>query len=263
MSNFFNDVLNDLESVEQSLLGPDYKYYKQIKSPSELGMSSDGNLGAMANDIKGLIAYTELLVTGGGNASKTGGPLGDKFFLQTGAQCKDKKTGNQVKRSIYVNNVPDGSIPFISSGLGVNFTEFEGLIPGTMSNLANINPLGIFQAFMSGTNPDCQAIQLETIDVNNNKSTETQFLTTVDIKNLNPCSFLDRQNPITGTKCSEAFETIQDDKDKDKYNENYIKKDLSPINLVKYFEVKDIINVAYYSTLIVLLLYLFKCYKKK
>ena len=258
--NFFNDVLNDLDSLEQTLLGPDYKYYKQIKAPSQIGMSSDGNLGAMANDIAGLIAYTELLVTGGGSASKTGGPLGDKFFLKTGAKCKDVKSGNQVTRSLYINNVPNGSIPFISSGLGVDFTVFEGLIPGTMENLAKINPLAIFQAFMGGSNPDCQAIQLETIDVNNNKSTDTQYLTTVDIKNLNPCSFLNGENTITGVKCIESFES---NPDRDNYNKNDDKnKNLSTADLIKFFDIKDIINITYYSTLIVLLIYLFKCYKK-
>lgn len=198
MSNFFTEVLHDLDGLEQDLLGPDYLYYKQIKSPKEIGMSSDGNIGAMVDDMAGLIAYTKLLVEGGGKASRVDGPLGDKFFLQTGAKCKDTQTGNQVNRSLYINNVPDGNIPFISSGLGTDFTEFEGLIPGTLSNLANINPLAIFQAFMSGTNPDCTATTLETIDADNNVSTGTGFLTTTDIKNMNPCWFPDHKNPITG-----------------------------------------------------------------
>ena len=54
-----------------------------------------------------------MLVTGKGRASKTGKPLGNKFFLKTGGQCNpiDKK-GNTVDRYLYINNVPDGSIPF-------------------------------------------------------------------------------------------------------------------------------------------------------
>lgn len=198
MSNFFTEVLHDLDGLEQDLLGPDYSYYKQIKSPKEIGMSSDGNIGAMVDDMAGLIAYTKLLVEGGGKASRVDGPLGDRFFLQTGAKCKDVLTGNQVNRSLYINNVPDGSIPFISSGMGADFTEFEGLIPGTLSSLANINPLAIFQAFMSGANPDCTATTLETIDADNNVSTGTGFLTTTDIKNMNPCWFPDHKNPVTG-----------------------------------------------------------------
>lgn len=211
MSNFFKDVLGDLDGLEQDLLGPDYSYYKQIKSPEEIGMSSDGNLGAMESDIAGLMAYTEVLVEGGGTASKVNRALGDKFFLLTGAKCKDTKTNNQVKRSLYINNVPDGNIPFISSGLGTNFTEFEGLLPGTMSNLANINPLEIFQAFMSGTNPDCTATTLETIDTKNNVSTGTGYITTSDIKGMEPCWFPDNINPITkvaGSGCDKKLPTV-------------------------------------------------------
>ena len=32
-------------------------------------------------------------------------PLGDKFFLQTGATCNDTESGETVTRSLYVNNV--------------------------------------------------------------------------------------------------------------------------------------------------------------
>ena len=117
MSNFFTDALTDVNNLEARLLGPDYKYFKFIKPPDEMGMSADGSLGTLANDIGGLIGYVELLVTGGGKASRVDGPLGNKFFLQTGAKCNDLATNNKVTRSIYVNNVPDGSIPFISAAL--------------------------------------------------------------------------------------------------------------------------------------------------
>lgn len=207
MSNFFEKAIDDLDSLEEEILGPDYPYYKYINSPSQMGMSSDG--GAIATNIGGLISYTEVLVTGQGNASATGKPLGDKFFLKTGATCKDKASGESVTRSLYVNNVPDGSIPFISSMTGANFTSFEGLIPGTLSDMNNLNPLGIFQAFMLGTNPDCQALTMPTIDANNVNGTETAFVVTSDIKNMNSCWFSDGTNPITGDKCKEAFEIIK------------------------------------------------------
>jgi hypothetical protein len=211
MSNFFTDVLGDLDGLEEKLLGPDYSYYQQIKSPEQIGMSGDGNISALTNDIAGLIAYTQLLVTGGGNASKVDGPLGDRFFLQTGAKCKDTASGNQVNRSIYINNIPDGTIPFISSGMGTQFSTFEGIIPGTLGNLANINPLEIFQAFLSGTNPDCTATKLRTVDADNNVSMGTGYLTTPDIQGMNPCWFPDHTNPITkATKagCNEGFQNL-------------------------------------------------------
>jgi hypothetical protein len=205
MSNIFEDALKDVNELEERILGPNYNYPNQIKSPGELGMSSTGSFKTLERDISGLIAYVELLVTGEGKASKTGRPLGNKFFLKTGAKCKDKKTGELVQRYIYVDNVPDGSIPFVTSGLGVNFTTFRGIVPGTMSNVARINPLQILQSFMMGSNPECQSITLQTIDVNNNVGTETQYIATLDIKSMSPCTFPNKKNPITGERCREAF----------------------------------------------------------
>ena len=196
--NFFEEVLDDAKGVEQRILGPDYQYWKQIKSPEQMGMSTNGSISAIADDVGGLINYVELLVTGTGNASATGGPLGNKFFLKTAATCKDKNSKKIVDRYVYVNNVPNGSIPFISSGMNMNFGEFEGLVPGTLSNVAALNPMLIFQAFMSGSQPDCQEITLETIDVDNNSSRETRHVTVTDIQNMNPCSF-SNGNPITKT----------------------------------------------------------------
>jgi len=211
MSNLFQEVLNDANGVESRLLGQSYPYYKNIKSPSEIGMSDKGTIKQMTKDINGLIQYVELLVTGKSKASATGGPLGNKFFLQTGAKCaaadqctKDANgvsTCQEVDRYIYVNNVPYGNIPFISSGLGQNFTEFRGLIPGAMGNLDVLNPYSIMSAFLSGSTPPCQQITMQVIDSSNNKSSETHYVTTVDIKNTNACSFPNGRNPLTGFTC--------------------------------------------------------------
>ena len=198
MSNFFKEVVGDLDAVEQDLLGPDYNYAHWVKSPGALGMSKDGNLGALANDAIAMVQYVEFLVAGGGGASVGGvGPLGDRFFLRTGAQCSDVETGNKVKRSIYVDNVPNGHIPGISAALGENFPTLEGILPGTIFSLGNINPLAIFQAFMSGTDPSCQAITMPTRDVNNIPGIQTEFMTLPDIANISPCLFEGVRNPVT------------------------------------------------------------------
>jgi hypothetical protein len=205
MSNIFEEVLNDANGVQNNLLGPTYPYYQNIKTPSQIGMSANGDLQTLGNDINGLIQYVEVLVTGNSNASATGGPLGNKFFLQTGAKCMATDTNNPVDRYIYVDNVPDGSIPFISQGLGVNFTEFKGLIPGAMGNLNALNPYAIMQSFLSGSTPPCQELTMQTIDVNNNQSTQTQYVTLVDIQNMDPCSFQNGNNPVSGQNCQQAF----------------------------------------------------------
>ena len=210
MSNVFQEVLTDAKGVEERLLGPDYPYYEYIRMPDEIGMSDSGSLSALGKDIDGLVNYVELLVTGGSKASATGQPLGNKFFLKTGAKCVDKATGQDVDRYIYINNVPMGNIPFISSGMGVDFSDFKGLIPGAMSDLNVLNPFTILQAFLAGGKQDCQQLTMETIDVKNNKSTETHYVTTMDIQNMDPCVFKNGKNPITNQKCKEVFSNMDD-----------------------------------------------------
>lgn len=206
----FKSVLTDANKVQEELLGPNYKYWNQINTPSQIGMSSKGTLNALSKDVGGLISYVELLVTGKSKASKTGQPLGNKFFLKTGAKCKDTNSGRKVDRFIYVNNVPEGNIPFISQGTGVNFSEFRGLIPGTMSNMNVLNPFNILQSFLSGTSPNCQPLTMETIDVNNNRGSATHFISETDIRNMDPCSFSNNRNPLTGRECIEAFTQLKD-----------------------------------------------------
>jgi hypothetical protein len=240
MSNLFQEVLTNAKAAEEKYIGPDYPYYKYIRTPSEIGMSGAGSLSQLGKDIDGLINYVELLVSGGGKASATGKPLGNKFFLKTGGKCTDKATGQDVDRYIYINNVPAGNIPFISSGVGVNFSEFKGLIPGTISNLNAFNPMEMFQAFLAGSKPDCQELKMETIDIYNNRSTESHFVTLIDIQNMDPCIFPDKKNPVTGAQCRETFTNLKNTVDTKCYTCYKIPKD--PISQV-YFASLGLLGV--------------------
>jgi len=205
MSNIFQEVLTNAKAAEEKYIGPNYPYYKYIRTPTEIGISNEGSLSTLGNNIDGLIAYVELLVSGDGKASATGKPLGNKMFVKTGAKCKNKITQQEVDRYIYINNVPQKNIPLISSDVGGNL---KGLIPGTISNLNAFNPMELFQAFLSDSKPDCQELKMETIDIYNNKSTESHFVTLIDIQNMDPCSFIDKKNPITKVQCQETFTNL-------------------------------------------------------
>ena len=159
MSDFFKKIATGANNAEENMLGPNYKYYKHIRTPGQLGVSSKGDMATMAKDVKGIINYVELLVAGGGPASTTGGPLGPKFYIKTAGKCKDQATGSIVPRYIYINNVPSGNIPLISSGLGVNFSEFRGLIPGILEDIGSLNPLTLFSAFQQGSAPPCKEVK--------------------------------------------------------------------------------------------------------
>lgn len=259
MSNIFQRVLTDAGGVEQQLLGPDYQYWKNIRSPGQIGMSSDGNLGALGRNINGLISYVEVLVSGNGNASTTGRPLGNRFFMQTGGQCNSNpdKDGKPVlvDRHIYIDNIPQGNIPFISSGMGVNFSEFKGLIPGAMGNMNVLNPFTIMQSFMEGTTPACQSITMQTVGPTppptslpeNAQGKETHYIALADISNIDACSFSDKRNPVTGKRCNEAFETMDE-------NENTNNKKYSTA-----FMSKDPVAHLYFISLGALAIYILYC----
>ena len=66
----------------------------------------------------------------------------------------------------------------------------------------------LFQAFLTGSKPDCQELKMETIDIYNNRSTESHFVTLIDIKNMDPCIFPDKKNPITNVQCRETFTNL-------------------------------------------------------
>jgi len=217
MSDFFKDLEDNTKNVETELLGPTYQYYKHIKSPSQMGMSSDGTLDSLVKNASGLISYVELLVSGTGAASSTGGPLGDQYFLKTAATCKDIKSGDNKTRYVYINNIPTGNIPFISEGSGMDFPEVKGLIPAVLQDMEELNPFSLFKGFLAGSDPDCQEITLSTTpsSINNNQTKQTNYVTNSDIKDMDPCLFTlsGLINPVTKEECREAFSTISYNKD--------------------------------------------------
>ena len=200
---------NSLSKTEESILGPSYNYVAHIKTPGEMGMSADPTFGALADDVGGLLGYIDLLVSGEGKlgvASKIKNPdgsftdypqpLGNKFFLKTAVKCKDEN-GKEHDRYIYVNNVPDGSIPLVSNlDNTISFKAFRGLLPGVLSNLAQIHPMQILSAFVSGSSPTCQAVTMEVIDKNNKSKLDTKYLVNDDIA-IMPAAWFPDSHPIS------------------------------------------------------------------
>jgi hypothetical protein len=190
MAGFFDKLGEGVGNLEKKFLGPTYNYAKQIKTPEEIDMSSEGTMSALRDDIIGLTAFTEILVSGGGKASRVKGPLGNRFYLKTGGQCT-APDGNKVDRYIYIHNKATGSIPFISDMTGASFPEFRGLVPSSIENVGAINPVAIFGGFMQGANPKCRKLNLK--DDNNVTGV---YVADADIANIDPCVF-GGKNPVS------------------------------------------------------------------
>jgi len=177
-----------------------YPYSDYILPPSILGSSSRAD--ALTNDINALIAYVKVLVSGNSNAQWPTGPLGNQYFMNTNGKCKDVSGGEHV-RYVYINNIPDGKIPFISDAMGQSMPQFKGLVPGVVTNLTYINPTKLFTAF--NTQTTCQQIRMPIRDVSNNTSEDSQYVCDSDIKEYNPCWFSARQNPVTRESCRQGM----------------------------------------------------------
>lgn len=203
MANFWNSIKGGNSNENNSSFNlPEYNYVQKIKSPDQLGMSPDGSFSAIAKNVGGLINYAQLLSQGGGDAQTVSGALGPAGFIETGAKCKDP-SGNVRTRSLYINTIPVGNIPFLSNAMGANFSEYLGIVPGMLGNVANINPTAMFSSFTAPANPVCYESSFFVRDPKTHQnSIETGFIAESDLKNINGCHFKGCTNPITGKSVS-------------------------------------------------------------
>ena len=197
-----DNMLKEILSSEH-----EYRYSDYVSTPGEMGMSGEGSIGALEHNIAGLIAYVEVLTTGYGEGSKTGKPLGNKYFLKTGTKCTNAENNKIVDRSIYINNIPTGDIKLLGGNIGLNLAgaEFKGLMPGVLESMGDINPFDMLSAFTETEAPLCQAVTLPVgksgergIDPPNcsiAENCETEYLTQQDINNLDIHNFPGKKRP--------------------------------------------------------------------
>ena len=201
MGNPYDSGKGDPKGLEDALLGPySYTYYDKIKSPHAMQMSTDGNFDALTNDVAGLIGYVKVLAYGKSEASTSKGPLGNKYFLQTSAKCYDKNNKKQ-DRYIYLNNIPDGKFNLFPNDpdMAISDSEYEGLVPGVMEDVLRMNPMLLFQAFVTGSKPKCTEVTLPVGDAGQAGinppdcdipgACETHYLLDVDIQSMNDAWF--------------------------------------------------------------------------
>ena len=137
----------------KSFLGEDYDYINAFYNPRDCAgggpcMGENGSL--ISNNLKGTVNYGSALFleskpSNPNNVIKTTGPLGNKYFIDSGIECKTEE-GDDVSRHIFVNNQPSGNLPFLETLAGEGGMP-RGLIPGLMSNVERLNPVKLMSAF--------------------------------------------------------------------------------------------------------------------
>ena len=205
-----------------------YSYSKQIRGPgcTDGGYCYSSKGSKIIHNTEGLLATIRLLIEGDGDMiqKKVATPLGPYAFLETGATCKDSKTGKTVPRYSFVDFRPSGKIPFLSSAAGIDLSMLKGLIPGMVETAAMASPTSVLTAFSEGPTPSCTEIRMLSMDNSANVQVESHHVIDTDLKSMDPCWFSatqtgkftikskavskkKRTNPYTGEKC-EGFQNL-------------------------------------------------------
>jgi hypothetical protein len=153
------------------LLGPQYDYSGQMKTPADLGIHmGDGSWSGITNAAAGVNFYGDTLGYGASTGFAAGAgmeqqPLGLNFFVNTGGVCS-----NGAAMYDYVSTIPTG----VSGRLGNEIKQtmgvnLQGLAPGILEDAVDaLNPLPMFDAMIGTGYAKCKKISLPVGDINGN-----------------------------------------------------------------------------------------------
>ena len=187
-------------------------YISRLLDTQSLGVSDDGKMKVLVNDIKALMSYVDVMIGNGPwkalNNSKL--PIGSATFIPTNTKCSDVDSTNSLDRYIYHNSIPTGDNKSLMAGITY---DIETL--GTeASNLLNV--------FSDKSGNKCKKIKANCVeadgslpkdkdiikDENGNGYLE-RAINIDEIKDIDPCMFYPennkRVNPITGKTCKEGM----------------------------------------------------------
>jgi hypothetical protein len=146
------------------------------------------------------------------------GPNGAEKKILVSTYPYDKN----VKTTTLIGMSDDGNSPQMSKDIDELIKYVELLVGGqstssvTEEPLGNeyednsiLNPFEIMPSFLTETNPHRQQINMQTITDDVIQSSEKHYLTLIDTSNMDPCTFSNGTNPVTGQKCKKASEQSQ------------------------------------------------------
>lgn len=165
------------------MLGPQYNYADELKTPREIGINRDGSPAGIARAMAGVNFYVDAIGFGHSTALARGmgqqqSPLGVRYFLETGATCS-----NGAPMYEYVDTIPKG----LPGRVGTEVQEtlgvpFQGLAPGIIEDAARaLNPASLFRAVTGSGYPACKRVTLPVGDAEGRVASRvdgTQWITT-------------------------------------------------------------------------------------
>lgn len=144
------------------MLGPQYSYADELKTPSELGIGRDGSFEGIMRSVAGVNYYVDAIGFGQstGLAKAQGGrmaqqPLGVRFFVNTGAKCS-----NGADMYDYVDTVPKGLQGRVGEEVKKTMgVDFRGLAPGVVEDsFSALDPRPMFQAVIGSGYAQCKKV---------------------------------------------------------------------------------------------------------
>lgn len=151
-------------------------YSKNIKNSGEMGVGTSGNMGTLRRNFSALLSYPSILLDGNRGNARKGDVEGTRYFMTTLGNCKDYRSGEDVKRYMYINNVPSTS----ASG----FSGKRGLIPGIISNVEDLSPSSLMNSISQPAKPKCAAVTLPVRHENGRTGNENHHISLQDLDTL-------------------------------------------------------------------------------
>jgi len=231
-----SSATSQITALVKALEGPEYSYIKAMATPGDLGAGiKSGDVNA---DLNAINDYVNVLISGKGPARKgdSDQPIGDRYFLNTGAKCKgvtiegncvNEKSGcppiaegdaARVPRFTIIDNIPSGKssiFPTKLSSTGTAFDSFEGILPGIVYDIVQFDPAAMFSAFLLPPYPQCAEVDVQVNTgegvsggVDYNFESVKRHVILSDIQKQDPCIFTDKVNPVTKERCKEGFKNL-------------------------------------------------------
>lgn len=188
-----NNPIGAVNAGLDSILGPSYDYLQTIQSPSQKGVSSDGNVGQVFTNANAIRSYVGNLITGP--------KVGNQFFRETGGTCMTPGK-KEVSRYTYINNKLGGDdaagVFGPSFQRAIEGSGFDGIIPGAGGDIASMNPLKVMNGLVLDGVPDCKPFRCPVTNVVSgvDRGTETRFLTPSLELNMRGCTEITNKDEI-------------------------------------------------------------------
>jgi len=153
--------------MNPGFFGPDYSYADELKTPSEIGVRSGGDPGAIIDAVSAVNYYTDVIGFGERTGINQHGmrPMGLRYFMSTGSTCSNGATMYE-----YIDTTPKGNL--LGKRIGQAITDMglpamKGLAPGVLEDARDaLNPMPIFNAARGTGYPKCKQVTLQVGDLN-------------------------------------------------------------------------------------------------